>query len=260
LKLNPEPKLGASRAMLSPAALTFLRYNPTANLEETYLRNRLAIRVNCNLLDELPQIDGFFSLTPREVFRITALPYDQPERSFPGLLDFLGVAQATTTGSSLDWAPRPSAMALVTTGQQPVFADDRAAFDALSQTNLDLRRIVFLPADARRSISATRQTAARVLDTQFANQSISIHTEAPAVTMVVISQTHYPAWKAYVDGRPVRIWRANYAFQALEVPAGRHQIQLVYEDKKLLTGAVLSGVGLLVCAALWWRMCRAPAA
>ena len=30
LKLNPDPKLGGSRVMLSPAALTFLRYNPTA--------------------------------------------------------------------------------------------------------------------------------------------------------------------------------------------------------------------------------------
>ena len=259
LKLNPEPKLGGSRAMLSPAGLTFLKYNPTASLEETYLRNRLAIRVNCNLLDELPQIDGFFSLTPREIFRVIALPYDQPERSFPGLLDFLGVAQATTASKPLDWAPRPSAMPLVTTGQQPVFADDRAAFEALSQTNLDLRRIVFLPTEARGSISATQQMAARVLDTQFANQSISIQTEVPAVSMVVLSQTHYPAWKAYVDGRPAPIWRANYAFQALEVPAGRHKIQLVYEDQRLLAGAVLSGLGLLVCAALWWRVGRAPA-
>ena len=101
--------------------------------------------------------------------------------------------------------------------------------------------------------------AARVLDTQFANQSISIQTEVPAVSMVVLSQTHYPAWKAYVDGRPAPIWRANYAFQALEVPAGRHKIQLVYEDQRLLAGAVLSGLGLLVCAALWWRVGRAPA-
>ena len=253
LKLNPEPKLGGSRVMLSPAALEYLRYNPMAGLEETYLRNRLALRANCNLLDEVPQIDGFFSLTPREVFRVIALPYDQPERSFPGLLDFLGVAQETTASRTLDWAPRPSAMPLVTAGQQPVFADDRSAFEALAQTNLDLRHTVLLPLEARGCITATQQTAARVLETQFANQCISIQTEAPAVSMVVISQTHYPAWKAYVDGRPARIWRANYAFQALEVPAGRHRIQLVYADKGLMVGGGLSGLGLLACAGLWWQ-------
>ena len=250
LKLHPEPKLGGSRVMLSPAALKLLRYNPTANLEETYRRNRLAIRVNCNLLDELPQIDGFFSLTPREISRIAALPYDHAERGFPALLDFLGVSQATARGKTFEWAPRPSAMPLITAGQQPVFADDRTAFDALSQTNLDLRQVVLLPLDARASISATQQTTARVLDATFANQSISIQTEAPAPSLVVISQSHYPAWQARVDDRPTRIWRANYAFQAVEVPAGRHQIQLVYRDSKLLAGAVLSGLGLLACAAL----------
>ena len=143
-------------------------------------------------------------------------------------------------------------MPLVTAGQQPVFADDRTAFDALSQTNLDLRQLVFLPLEARGSITATQQTSARVLDATFANQNISIQTEAPAASLVVVSQTHYPAWKAYVDGQPARIWRANYAFQALEVPAGRHQIRMVYEDRMLLAGAVLSGLGFLACAGLWW--------
>jgi hypothetical protein len=49
----------------------------------------------------------------------------------------------------------------------------------------------------------------------------------------------------------VRLWRANYAFQALEVPAGRHKVQLVYRDGKLLAGALLSALGLLACGGLW---------
>jgi len=253
LALHPEPILGGSRVLLAPAALEFLRYNPLAGLEETYLRNRLAIRVNCNLLDEVPQIDGFFSLTPREICRVTALPYDHPERGFPRLLDFMGVSQTTIPGKTLDWVPRLTAMPLVTAGQQPVFADDRTALDALSQTNTDLRHIVFLPLAARGSITATQQISARVLESRFANQSISLQTDTPAASLLVISQTHYPAWKAYVDGRTATIWRANYAFQALEVPAGRHQIQLAYEDQKLMAGAALSGLGLLACAGLWGR-------
>jgi len=259
LRLNPEPRLGGSRVMLSPAALQYLRYNPMAGLAETYLRNRLALRANCNLLDEVPQIDGFFSLTPREVSRVTALPYDQPTCAFAGLLDFLGVSQTTMPGSTFEWAPRPSPMPLVTIGQQPVFTDDRNAFDALSQTNLDLRQIVFLPLEARGSISATQQRTARVLEPTFSNHRISLRTEAPAASLVVLSQTHYPAWKAYVDGQPAKLWRANYAFQALEMPAGHHQVELVYEDRRLLAGGFLSSLGLLACAGLWWRTRRTPA-
>jgi hypothetical protein len=60
------------------------------------------------------------------------------------------------------------------------------------QTNLDLRQVVFLPPETRGSIAATQQTPARVLKAAFANQSVSIQTEAPAPSLVVISQSHYP--------------------------------------------------------------------
>jgi uncharacterized membrane protein YfhO len=69
--------------------------------------------------------------------------------------------------------------------------------------------------------------------------------------MVVIAQTYYPAWKAYVDGQATKLWRANYAFQAVQVPAGRHRIELRYEDKLFLIGALLSGLGITICVSLW---------
>ena len=251
LKFNPQPRLGQSRAMLAPLALEALKTHVIASLEENYLLNRLAFLADCNLLEGVPQAHGFFSLTPAEANNATVLPYVQTNRDFPALLDFMGVSQITAPGKAFDWTPRPSAMPLVTAGQRPVFADDHAAFQALCQTNLDFRRIVVLPLEARGSLTATQATSARVLEARFANQNVSIQTEAPAASLVVISQSHYPAWRAYVDGRPARIWRANYAFQALEVPAGRHRIRMVYQDKQLLAGAVLSGLGLLACASLW---------
>ena len=253
LKWNPQPRLGVSRVLLAPAALEALRVNPLRSLQETYLRNRLASRANCNLLDAVPLIDGFFSLTPREVLNVTALLCDQPDRQFPALLDFLGVSQTSVPRTTSDWTPRPTAMPIVSAGQQPLFADDGAAFAALSQTNLDLRRIVYLPPGARRAISAGPQPAARVHVAHFANQSISLRTTSPTPCIVAIAQTYYPAWKAYVDGRSARLWRANYAFQAVEVPAGAHEVLVAYEDKALVAGAVLTGLGLLACAGLWLK-------
>lgn len=257
IKWSPQPRLGVSRVMLAPAALEVLRFNPLPSLEETYMRNRLAVRADCNLLDQIPQIDGFFSLTPREISRVTALPYDQPERPFPALLDFLGVSQTTVPGSTWGWAPRPTAMPIVTAGQQPFFADDPAAFAALAQTNLDLRRIVYLPPNARQAISAGAQPSARVRIAEFANQRISLQTTSPAPSVVVIAQAWYPSWKAYVDDQPATLWRANYAFQALQVPGGTHRVVLVYQDRKLLAGLAVSALGLLACLGFWllshWR-------
>jgi len=252
-KWDPQPKLGESRAMLSPVAEEIIRLHQLPDLEQNLLISRQALFANCNLLDDLPQVYGFFSLAPGEASDATCLPYVRTNANFAALLDFMGVSHITAPGTICGWVPRPTAMPLVTAGQKPVFADDQTVIDAFFQTNIDLRRIVFLPPEARGGISATQRTAAHVLATKFANRNISIQTEAPAASLVVIAQAYYPAWKAYVDGQPVRIWRANYAFQAVQVPAGRHQIRLAYEDQQLMAGAAFSGLGLLACAGLWVR-------
>ncbi len=252
LKLDPQPRLGQSRLMLAPAAQQALKTHVIASLEENYLLSRLGFLADCNLLEGVPQVHGFFSLVPAEANNVTVLPYVQTNCDFPALLDFMGVSQITAPGKIFEWARRPSAMPLVTAGQQPVFADDRTILNAFTQTNLDLRQVVFLPPEARGSITATRQSAARVLSAKFANQSIAIQAEASGPSLVVVSQSHYPAWRARVDGQPARIWRANYAFQAVEVPAGRHDIQMAYDDQKLRMGGLLSLLGLVACGGWGW--------
>ena len=153
--------------MLAPKARELLLYNTLPSFEETYLRNRLAMHPNCNLLDDVPQIDGFFSLAPREIYCVTALPYERPDRAFAGLLDFLAVSQTTVPGRTIEWTSRPSAMPIITAGQRPVFAGGLTAFEAFYRTNFDFRQVVILPLQARVSITATQHTVARVLNARF---------------------------------------------------------------------------------------------
>jgi hypothetical protein len=248
---TPEPKLGQSRAMISPTALSDLKYHSLSSLEETYLLQRLSLLANCNLLDGVPQVHGFFSLTPAEVNNVTAIPYLYPETNFAPLLDFMGVAQITAPGRSFDWAPRTTAMPLITGGQQPVFADDRAVFSAFFQTNLDLNQVVYLPGDAAQSLAGIQPASVRVWDVDCGNHRLSARIAASNPALVVIAQTYYPSWKAYIDGKPARLWRGNYAFQAVQTPAGDHEILLKYQDKPFKAGTMLSGVGLGACICLW---------
>ena len=67
--------------------------------------------------------------------------------------------------------------------------------------------------------------------------------------MMVLAQTYYHPWTASVDGRRTKIWKANHAFQCFEVPAGRHEVRLAYEDWTYYVGAVISGITLLGCLA-----------
>jgi len=255
LNWEQSPSLGQARAMVAtPAMSVFQHYvHPNPSSEEAYLVSRLAMLPDCNLLDQVPLTEGFFALTPKEINAVTRLPYSHTNEDLSGLLNFMGVAKITAPGRMFDWTTRPTALPLVTIGQQPVFADDRATLEALARPNADLQREVFLPVEARGAISANEQSGARVLMSEFTNKKVSIHTETPAPSLVVVSQTYYPAWKASVDGQRTKLWRANYAFQALEVPAGRHQVQLCYEDRMFQVGLIITLLGIAALFGIWWK-------
>jgi len=117
---------------------------------------------------------------------------------------------------------------------------------------VDFRKVVYLPPEAKSRVTARREPAARIIGKRFAPSKETIQVEAPGPALVFISQAFYHNWKARVDGKAVPLWRANYAFQAVEVPAGRHEVTLVYWDKMFWIGTFLAVWAGLVCAALWF--------
>jgi uncharacterized membrane protein YfhO len=46
--------------------------------------------------------------------------------------------------------------------------------------------------------------------------------------LLVVSQPHYPGWRAQLDGQPVPILRVDYLLQGISVPAGAHRVELSY--------------------------------
>ena len=89
-------------------------------------------------------------------------------------------------------------------------------------------------------MTVTNPTNARVLNSKFTTQRVDIEVEASEPSLVVVAQTYHHNWRAYVDGRPAPLLRANHAFQAIQVPAGRHSIRLAYEDLAFQFGAAVS--------------------
>jgi hypothetical protein len=77
---------------------------------------------------------------------------------------------------------------------------------------------------------------------------ISVITDSPA--MLFLSDSYYPGWNAYVDGKQTKIYRADYAFRAVAVSAGNHTVEFRYEPMSWKIGMTLSVFGLFVCAYL----------
>jgi membrane protein YfhO len=72
---------------------------------------------------------------------------------------------------------------------------------------------------------------------------------------VVISESAWKGWRAYVDDRRVAVHYANHAFLGVHVPEGNHRLRLVYRPQSFIAGRTISAATLLfiVVAGLWYR-------
>jgi hypothetical protein len=246
-QLNPVPRMGGTRAMLSHVAVMKFLNTLLADPFNSYLGTRLGLSNDCNLLEDIPKVDGFYSLYLREERQVRARLYFSTTTILERLADYLGVSQITAEGKFFDWRPRPSALPLVTVGQMPIFADEPTTLAALIRPDFEPDRLIYLPLEAKSFITVTNQTRAKIVCEQFSAHLVELTVEAAVPSVVSLAQTYYHPWKVWVDGEPAQLWRANHAFQALQVPAGRHVVKLVYRDRGFSYGAVVSVLTLTGC-------------
>ncbi|MBI2194538.1 MAG: hypothetical protein HYU36_21375 [Planctomycetes bacterium] len=67
---------------------------------------------------------------------------------------------------------------------------------------------------------------------------------------VLLSDLHYPGWRAFVDGKAARIYPGQFLFRAVLSGPGDSTVQFVYEPQSFRLGLWLSLLGLGVVAAL----------
>jgi hypothetical protein len=93
---------------------------------------------------------------------------------------------------------------------------------------------------------------------EYGLQQLRLSVESDRPAYLVTSETHYPGWRAYVDGRPQPIYYTNVAFRGFPVPAGRHQILMRFEAPLFWWAAAASALGWMVWGALmaWGRRFR----
>jgi hypothetical protein len=62
---------------------------------------------------------------------------------------------------------------------------------------------------------------------------------------IVLTESAWKGWRAYVDGRRVKPQRANVAFLSVYVPKGKHAVRFVYWPESFVAGRAVSFATLL---------------
>ncbi|MBX7246568.1 MAG: YfhO family protein [Candidatus Sumerlaeaceae bacterium] len=146
---------------------------------------------------------------------------------------------------------RPSAMPRAWVVGKATWVPDNedAILDAMIG-GVDIRKSVLLAgSEVQQQESSTAEAVAAEVAYKGAGRA---EITAPADGWLVLADGFSPAWKATVNGRPAKVWRANGAFRAVEVAKG-DPVVFVLSSAAFWIGAGLSGAGLLLSGLLFVR-------
>ena len=234
------------RAMISPAAEAALLRSSVTPWEADLTGKRLARWSNLNLLEDVPKVNGSMTLRQKFQDELQERLYPDDPATAPaaeGLKDFLAVRWFTRAGEIIRWSERNSALPIVTAGQagrRATNADD--VLTDLVSTNFAPLNYVWLETN-----NLSSKVTATVTNLIFGSGKLQFEVNAEAPTIAVIAQSFNRNWQARVDGRHVPVWRANHAFQAVPVPAGRSFVRLDYVDRAFWNGVSVSALSAVLC-------------
>lgn len=125
--------------------------------------------------------------------------------------------------------------------------EEMAALDHLDPSHTAVMERSSAPASAARLSGEAGQTAVQLLSYQPGKASYEVETDRDR--LLILSEIYYPhGWQLNIDGKPREILRANYLLRAVEVPKGKHRLDMFFDPKSLHTteGVSLAAQGVLI--------------
>lgn len=230
----------------------------------------------------IQSIGGYHAAKPRfyQDF-ITAMGLQRrplPELANPHIIDMMNVKYVLTLASLPDsaWIPRlqipvnaganvrqltiyenPTVLPRAyLVGEYEVEPDPIAALTRMrvgSTSNgkangFDAHRSVLLMESPEFAPQPDSAATAEILKYDLHQIEFQIRSASPQ--LLVLSDNYYPVgWQAYIDGRAVKTYRANYCFRAVCVPAGEHTVEFRYQSTTFKSGVWISIAALTLCLA-----------
>jgi hypothetical protein len=79
---------------------------------------------------------------------------------------------------------------------------------------------------------------------EYLPNRVSVAADSEAPGYLVLADVWFPGWVATVDGLPATLYRANYLFRAVPVPAGRSEVVFTFDPASYRWGRWISTVTL----------------
>jgi len=163
---------------------------------------------------------------------------------------------------NLDWQPR----AFIAQSARWV-KNDQEALDSIRRgltSGSAVDRVLVLNGDpppglpAENVVGDAAKPAGQASIAEYQPERVLVRADMARPGYLVLTDSYFPGWRAYVDGQETPVLRANYLFRAVNLPQGAHWVEFRYQPGSFQWGMTISlatlGLAALgVAAWVFWR-------
>lgn len=126
--------------------------------------------------------------------------------------------------------------------------------EIMGDPHFDPRRLAILQGEGPKVSAEKGVGEARIIT--YEPERVVIGVESDQDSLLILTDSHYPGWKATIDGTSTSIYEADILFRGVVIPAGEHIVEFTFEPETYMIGRIISLAGLclwliLVLAAFW---------
>lgn len=110
-------------------------------------------------------------------------------------------------------------------------------------SKLNLKKTIILEEKPPFQIDKNAHGKAELLS--YGNNRVSFETKDSGSQLFFLSDNFANGWKAYLDSKEIKIYRADYSFRAVILPKGKHHLVFVYKPFSFVLGRDISFASIL---------------
>lgn len=207
--------------------------------------------------ERLLRFDTFFSAEPQELRR-SLLPNTNLLEGLPSANNF----DPLLPGRHVQWVGALEAADPVQQAHMLALMNVSVVQHVQPDGTLRFEHVPALPRAQLYACQPPHEISGGVAACAFAGEAAILHSSANRVRVQVdaaqggwllLADTYYPGWQAYVDGVPVEIEPAFGVFRSVQVPVGGGQVEFVYKPLSFSLGLLVTLAAWPACLILWRR-------
>ena len=130
-----------------------------------------------------------------------------------------------------------------------LITDKQEIISTFWSPDFDKKNILIL--EEKPSIEPSEGSGKVTID-RYRSTEIIFKTESVSPKLLFLSDAYAPGWKAEIDGKKSRVYRADYDFRAVAVPSGNHTIRMYYSPDSFRIGVLFFFIA--VAGILGWSL------